>query len=103
MHVLKVNDGSPQLQKMEKGNKLHFNFLFSLIVFFNLKLNAIMSSCGTNLFISNMLANRTDVRFPKHPTKPNYLTHLFATMIFQPIKFGDSNFSLRSIVEQTFH
>jgi hypothetical protein len=103
MHVLKVNDGSPQLQKMEKGNKLHFTLLFNLIVLFNLKLNAIMSSYGINLLISNMLANRTDVRFPKHPIKPNYLTHLPATMISQPIKFENSNFSLHSIVEQTFH
>jgi hypothetical protein len=90
MHAIKVSDGSPQLQKMEKGNKLHILFfLFSLTVLFNLKLNAIMYDYGINLLIPNMLAIQTDVRFPKHPTKPSYLTHPPTIMFFQPIKFGD--------------
>jgi len=88
MHAFKVTDGSPQLQKMEKGNKLHIRFfLFNLTVLFDLKLNAIMFDYGINLFIPNMLSIRTDVKFPKHPTKLSYLTHPPTTMFFQPIKF----------------
>jgi hypothetical protein len=37
MHPLKVNDGYPQLQKMEKGNKLHLIFLCSFIMFIKLE------------------------------------------------------------------
>jgi len=56
-HAFKVSDGFPQLQKMEKGDKLHvFFFSFRLYCAFNLKLNAIMSGYGINIFIPNMLA-----------------------------------------------
>ncbi len=78
-------------------------FLFSLIVLFNLKLNAIMSSYGINFLISNMLANQANVRFPKHLTNQTTLhTHL-PLWFLNPSSLGTSNFSFCSIVEQNFH
>jgi len=87
--------GLPDFKKWKRVTNCTYTYLlFSLIMLFNLKLNAIMFGYGINLLIPNMLVIRTNVKYPKHLTKLNHLTHPLATMIIYPSSLGTSNFSL---------